>query len=55
VKVKKNSSKIMEYILEKKDGNLRYVMTAIDCPGYSADKPIKEWYKNIKEYSKKEE
>lgn len=53
VKVKRNSSKIMEYILEKKDGDLRYVMTAIDCPGYSSDKPIKEWYRNIKDYSKK--
>jgi hypothetical protein len=43
----------MEYILEKKDGDLRYVMTAIDCPGHSNDKPIKEWYNNIKTYAKK--
>lgn len=52
VKVKRKSQKIMEYILEKKDGDLRYIMTAIDCPGHGGDKPIKEWYKSIKDYAK---
>lgn len=53
--IKKGSDKIMEYVLEKYDDGVRFVLTAIDCPGYSDSKPIKEWYESIKYYIKRKQ
>ena len=50
VKIKKDTDKITEYVVEKKDGDMRYVMTAIECPGYGADKSINEWYATLKDF-----
>lgn len=40
----------MEYVLEKNEDGVRFVLTAIDCPGYSESAPIKEWYQGIEKY-----
>lgn len=49
--VNKNSHKITEYIIERNEGGLRYVLNLIDSPGWNAsNRPIKDWYVNIKDY-----
>lgn len=49
--IDKNQHKITEYIVEKNENGLRFVLNLIDSPGYNtSNRPIKEWYYNVKEY-----
>lgn len=43
----------MEYVLERNEDGVRFVLTAIDCPGFDETSPIKDWYEGIKFYMKK--
>ena len=43
---------ITEYSCEKVEQNVRFCLNMIDCPGYHAQKPVKEWYQEIKSYLK---
>jgi len=51
--IKMKADKITEYVVEKNEDGLRYVLTAIDVPGYSESTPIKEWYEAVKKFTQK--